>query len=39
MKTRVMIDIDDGILKVSAQNDETTFNVFQSLQPSNKGSV
>jgi len=34
--TRVIIDVDDGNLKVRAQNDEVTFNVFEILQPSNE---
>jgi len=37
MKTaKVIIDVDDGKLKVMAQDDEVTYNVFQVLQPSNK---
>jgi len=34
---RVVIDIDEGKLKVRAQNDEVTFNVFDGLNISNVG--
>jgi len=38
MKTaRVIIDVNVGKLKVRAQDDEATLNVFEILQPSNKG--
>jgi len=37
MKTvKVIIDIDEGKLKVRAQNDEVKFNIFEVLKPSNK---
>jgi len=35
----IIIYVDNGMLKVRAQDDEVNFNFFEVLQPSNKGKV